>query len=77
MTQVKPPSPLFNFTCKVLKYYLLIVFGFTVACLISGLMGAEEVVLPLLPIAGIVFLRIAGLLLCLLLITIVFESLRQ
>ncbi|MBD2465337.1 hypothetical protein H6G89_30460 [Oscillatoria sp. FACHB-1407] len=77
MTQVRPPSPLFRFTCKILKYYLLIVFGFTIACLISSLMGAEAVAIALLPVAGQVFLRIAGLLICLLFITVVFESLRS
>lgn len=77
MTQARPYSPLFKFACKTLKYYLLIVFGFTVACLISSLLGAVQTVLLILPIAGAIFWRVAGLMVCLFAVTVVVESLRS
>jgi hypothetical protein len=69
-------SPFFKFACKVLKYYLLSVVGFTIACLTAAMLGALEEVLTLLPDAVLWLLRLAMMSLCLMVAAVIAESLR-
>ena len=69
-------SPFFRFACKVLKYYLLCVVGFTIACLIAAMLGALEEVLTLLPGAVLWLLKLAMMSFCLMVAAVIAESLR-
>lgn len=68
---------LFKWTCKGLKYFLLTLFGFVMAYVISQVFGASTIVQMLLsPIVWEWLLRIAVLLLCGFAIAIIYESTR-
>ncbi|MDZ8053611.1 MAG: hypothetical protein RMX68_007525 [Aulosira sp. ZfuVER01] len=69
-------SFLFKLTAKFLKYFLLAIFGFAIACIISMGFGSVNIVAVLLPFAGNWFCRLGIILLCLMTTTIILESLR-
>lgn len=62
---------------QALKYFLLTLFGFTLVCLLSMLLGAMNLATLLLAIMGQWLLRIAALIACLMALAIVVESLRN
>ncbi|NEU73955.1 hypothetical protein PI95_015665 [Hassallia byssoidea VB512170] len=69
-------SRLFKLTAKFLKYFLLAIFGFAIAYILSMSFGALNIVAVLLPFAGNWFSKLGILLLCLMTTTIIIESLR-
>ncbi len=67
---------LFNFVTKLLKYFLLTLIGFAIAYVMSMSIGAQHLLIMILPLfTGLVW-RAAIILLCLVATTVVFESLR-
>ena len=70
-------SPFFRFVCRALKYYLLSLAGFTLACLLAGALGAFDVILAMLPDVLPWLLRLASLNGCLLVAAVILESLRN
>ncbi|AFY35130.1 hypothetical protein [Calothrix sp. PCC 7507] len=69
-------SRLFQLTAKFLKYFLLGLFWFTIAYLLSVSFGALDIFTVLLPIARYCFSKLGIILLCLMTTTIILESLR-
>lgn len=69
-------SRLFKLTVKFLKYFLLAIFGFAIAYILSMSFGALNIVAVLLPFAGNWFGKLGIILLCLITTTIILESLR-
>ncbi|MBW4596255.1 MAG: hypothetical protein KME46_25955 [Brasilonema angustatum HA4187-MV1] len=69
-------SRLFKLTAKLLKYFLLAIFTFVIACILSMGFGALNIFAVLLPFAGNWFCKLGILLLCLMTTTIILESLR-
>ncbi len=69
-------SPLFKLTVKFFKYFLLAVFGFAIACLVSVSFGGSSIVTIMLPFVGTWLGKLAILLLCLMIVTAFLESLR-
>jgi hypothetical protein len=67
----------FRLAVKLIKYYLLSLFGFVVACLVAQIFDFYTVLVPIMPALGEWFLRLAALAICLLFVAIVIESLRQ
>ncbi|BAZ53512.1 hypothetical protein NIES4103_61900 [Nostoc sp. NIES-4103] len=66
---------LFNWACKGLKYFLLILLGFAIAVIVSHVFGAVSLVGILLSTSvWIWFLRIAVFLFCLFAIAMMIES---
>ncbi|NMG06140.1 hypothetical protein [Brasilonema sp. UFV-L1] len=72
----KQDSRLIRLVSRLLKYFLLMLFGFAVAYVMSVSFGASHIVVMLLPIVGDLYWRLGILLLCLMAIAIIFESLR-
>ncbi|BAU08729.1 MULTISPECIES: hypothetical protein [Fischerella] len=69
-------SALFRFVTKFLKYFLLTLVGFAIAYVMSMSVGAQHLLIMILPLfTGLVW-RAAIVLLCLVATTVVFESLR-
>lgn len=75
--KVRNQFSFFRVVVKLVKYYLLSLFGFVVACLIAQIFDFYPMLAPSLPILGEWFLRLAALAVCLLFVAIVIESLRQ
>ena len=69
-------SRLFKLTVKFLKYFLLGIFGFAIAYILSICFGALHLVIMLLPLIGDCFVKLGIILLCLITITMIVESLR-
>ena len=69
-------SRLFKFTVKFLKYFLLAIFGFAIAYVLSISFGGLNIVAVLLPFAGDWFGKLGIILFCLMTTSIIFESLR-
>jgi membrane protein DedA with SNARE-associated domain len=68
---------LFQLSCKTLKYFLLTLLGFALACIVSKVLGTSLIVAILLSQnVWEWFFRIAVLIFCLFVIAIVFESSR-
>ncbi|HEY9753025.1 MAG TPA: hypothetical protein V6C46_08735 [Coleofasciculaceae cyanobacterium] len=70
-------GPLFRFSVQLFKYYLLFLFSFTVACLVSWIFGAIQLVNLLTAAVGEWLIRVALLLVCMMGISIVVESLND
>lgn len=70
-------GPMLRVAAKAVKYYLLALFGFTIVCLLSTILGASQVAELLMVSLGEWFWRVALLLLCFLVIAIVCESLQD
>ncbi|QZZ18562.1 hypothetical protein J5X98_13755 [Leptothermofonsia sichuanensis E412] len=68
---------MFKFVTKAIKYYLLGVFGFTVACWLAGIVGIMPWINPLMPMFGEWIFRLLALILCLMATAAVVESVRQ
>lgn len=68
---------MFKFVTKAIKYYLLFVFGFTVACWLAGITGMLPFINPFMPIFGEWLFRMLALILCLMATAAVVESVRQ
>ncbi|MBW4616180.1 MAG: hypothetical protein KME21_23475 [Desmonostoc vinosum HA7617-LM4] len=69
-------SRLFKLTTKFLKYFLLSLFWFAIAYIVSISFGALNVFAVLLSFVGHWFYKLGVILLCLITITIILESLR-
>jgi hypothetical protein len=69
-------SFLFKLTAKSLKYFLLTIFGFVLAYILSVSFGAVNIVAILLSLASSLFLNLGIVLLCLMTTTVIVESLR-
>lgn len=74
---MKEYSPLLKLTGRVLRYYLLSLFGFAVVCVLSAGFGAIEFASLLFALLGNWFLRLAIFNICLMAIAVMVESLRQ
>jgi len=75
------PSPsnhgsLIKLTAKAVKYYLLGIFGLTLVCLVSCILGIPQIAEQLLTWFGGLLWRLAILIGCLVATAIVKESLR-
>jgi hypothetical protein len=70
-------SLLIRLTSKLIKYFLLALFGLAIAYVMSAIFGGSHIAINLLPFVldWIVF-RCGLILLCLILITVIFESVR-
>ncbi|MBW4606943.1 MAG: hypothetical protein KME22_06875 [Hassallia sp. WJT32-NPBG1] len=68
---------LFKWACKGLKYFLLTLLGFAIACILSAVFGAFPIMNMLLSLSvwGW-FFRIAVIILCLFAIAMIIESWR-
>lgn len=70
-------SLLFRWACRLLKYFLLALFGFTLFCILSTAFGELEMVTVLIQNSWIWIVRIGLLVLGVMAIAIVCESIRQ
>ena len=70
-------SWLFRLACRLLKYFLLAVFGFALTCVLLSTFVASSIAVFLLTTFGELFLRLAVLVVSILTTAIVCESLRQ
>jgi hypothetical protein len=70
-------SPLFKLACRLLKYFLLGLFSFTLVCLLSTVFGAFQTVSMLILALWQWIVRIGLLVLGVLAAAIVCESVRQ
>lgn len=62
---------------KMIKYYLLSLFGFVMACFVAAIFGGYWMLEPLLLVIWDWFIKFAALTLCFIAVAIVVESLRQ
>ena len=70
-------SLLFRLTSKFIKYFLLGLFGLAIAYVLSPIFGGLHIAINLLPfVLYWVVLRCGLILLCLILTTVIFESVR-
>ncbi|MGA7936250.1 MAG: hypothetical protein WCA35_22035 [Kovacikia sp.] len=70
-------SLVFQLAARAIKYYLLTLFGFCVACLLAAILGVFPGIELFLPSLMECFLRLAALILTFVAIAIVLESIRQ
>jgi hypothetical protein len=70
-------SPLFKLACRLLKYFLLALFGFTLFCILSSVFGAFPMVTALIRDSWEWIVRIGLLVLGVMAVAIVGESIRQ
>lgn len=68
---------LFRFACRCLKYYLLFLVGFSLACVLAGSLGAEAIVILLFHAARPIVPRVTVLIACFFALSIILESLRH
>ncbi|UBF29339.1 hypothetical protein K9N68_16780 [Kovacikia minuta CCNUW1] len=69
-------SPLFRLSYKILKYFLLFLFGFTLVCFLSSIFGAAYIASALITAFGYWLFRLSALVLILMATAIIFESIR-
>jgi hypothetical protein len=70
-------SFLFRLTSKFIKYFLLALFGLAIAYVLSAIFGSSHIAMSLLPfVLYWVIFRCGLILLCLILTTVIFESVR-
>ncbi|NJM71651.1 MAG: hypothetical protein HC862_16385 [Scytonema sp. RU_4_4] len=69
-------SRFFRYASKCLKYFLIVIFGFAIAYIMSLCFGILHIAVMLLPLVGSWFWRVGVLLLCLLAMAVIVESLR-
>ncbi|WP_427162354.1 hypothetical protein ACQFX9_12815 [Aliinostoc sp. HNIBRCY26] len=67
---------LFRFTSKSLKYFLLMLFGFAIVYALSHALGVLHIIPALVFILQHLFVPLGVILLCLITVTVLFESLR-
>lgn len=70
-------SPLFRLACRLLKYFLLALFGFTLFCILSSVFGGFQMVALLIQASWEWIVRIGLLVLGVMAAAIVGESIRQ
>jgi purine-cytosine permease-like protein len=69
-------SRLLKLALSCLKYFLIVIFGFAIAYIMSMSFGILHIAAMLLPLVGSWFLRVGILLLCLLAVAVISESVR-
>ncbi|WP_315789948.1 hypothetical protein [Fischerella sp. JS2] len=69
-------TPLFRLVSKFLKYFLLTLFGFAIAYVLSISLGILDVVPILIFLLQRLFVPLGTILLCLIVIAVLWESLR-
>jgi hypothetical protein len=69
-------TPLFRLVSKFLKYFLLALFGFAITYVLSTSLGILDVVPILIFLLQRLFIPLGIILLCLIVIAILWESLR-
>ncbi len=70
-------SFLFRLTSQFLKYFALFIFGLAIAYVLSAIFGGAHIAMSLLPfVFYCVIFRCGLILLCLILTTVIFESVR-
>ncbi|BBD67895.1 hypothetical protein NIES4072_48030 [Nostoc commune NIES-4072] len=70
-------SFLFRLTSRFLKYFAWFIFGLAIAYVLSAIFGSSHIAMSLLPFVFYwVILRCGLILLCLILTTVIFESVR-
>ena len=69
-------NPLFRLASKCLKYFLLALIGFAIACALSMMLGGSSIVITLLPLVGDWVVRLGIILLFFMGTAIVIESWR-
>ncbi len=69
-------SPLFRLILKALKYFVLIVFGFTLAACLSAILGTSHITISLFPVVFEYIWRSGIILLCLAGASVLIESFR-
>ncbi|MEH2123660.1 hypothetical protein [Nostoc sp.] len=67
---------LFRFASKSLKYFLLVLFGIAIAYVLSSGLGILQIIPILLYLLQQFLLPLGIILLCLMIIAVIFESLR-
>ncbi|BAY47853.1 hypothetical protein SAMD00079811_54720 [Scytonema sp. HK-05] len=75
-TTTNDRSRLLKLASKCLKYFLIVIFGFAIAYIMSMSFGILHIAAMLLPLVGSWFLRVGILLLCLLAVAVISESVR-
>lgn len=70
-------SPLFRLACRLMKYFLLALFGFTLVCILSSVFGAFQIAKLLILASWEWILRFGLLVLGVMAAAIVGESIRQ
>lgn len=75
-TTTNDHSRLLKLALSCLKYFLIVIFGFAIAYVMSMSFGILHIAAILLPLVGSWFWRVGILLLCLLAIGVISESLR-
>ncbi|MBP5971914.1 hypothetical protein HW132_03975 [Brasilonema sp. CT11] len=75
-TIIDDRSRLLKLASKCLKYFLIAIFGFAIAYVMSLCFGMLHIAAMLLPLVGSWLWRVGILLLCLLAIAVISESLR-
>jgi hypothetical protein len=69
-------SPLFRLVAKFIKYFLLLALGVAIAYALSMTLGVSHFGLQILYVAFGWFWRLGVVLLCLIAVTMIYESLR-
>jgi hypothetical protein len=72
----KQDSRLMRLVSRLLKYFLLMLFGFALAYVMSVGLGVLPIAAPVLVVVGDWLCRLGILLLCLIAIAIILESVR-
>ena len=67
----------FKLTVTALKYYLLMLFGFSMSCVLAAIMGAFPMLEPFFPAIWECLWRMAALVLCFVAIAMILESVRE
>jgi len=70
-------SQFFKMASKLLKYFLLTVFGFVIALILTQALGASYITEMLLSQLGLLLLRAAVVVVCVVITASIFESFRQ
>ncbi|TWH39315.1 hypothetical protein [Dulcicalothrix desertica] len=69
-------SPLFRLVARFIKYFLLMSLGIAIAYTLANVLGASHFGMSLVGIAFGWFWRLGVMLLCLIAVTMIYESLR-
>ncbi|QLE54737.1 hypothetical protein [Nostoc sp. TCL26-01] len=67
---------LFRLVGQLIKYFLLMLFGFAIAYVLSTALGALQIIPLLIAVLKMVFLPLGIILICLITIMVILESLR-
>jgi hypothetical protein len=67
---------LFRLVSHLIKYFLLMLFGFAIAYVLSTALGVLHIIPLMIAVLKTVFVPLGIILLCLITITVIFESLR-